>query len=315
MQKSLAAVGVSLLGMGTIAVPSIAVATTPECGASDTGKVVTFTNGICQAVYSSGGNVYSFTTPTGATELAAIIVGAGGGALTDAAIEGYAGDGGQVRYLDLSLSAPPGTSFSIEVGVGGNSTTTPVAGNRSAIIVGGTTSFAAGGVPGVFGDECGSNYAEGTGAGGPPVYPLRNCSGIGGPGLTPSANQADSDGLAVPTILSSFSTELGKGGFVITTQIPLEQGPGQGGSLRFVAGAASVLPGSDGLVVLRWRPAVVAEPVVTAPIVTAPAAPAALAVTGLASYEASTVAILGSFVIAIGAAFTAFSFRMRRRTS
>lgn len=321
MQKSLAAVGVSLLGMGSIAVPSIAVATTPECGASETGKVVTFASGICQAEYSTNG-AFAFTVPSGATELAAIVVGAGAGADLDGSW-GYAGDGGQVRYLDLSQTAPAGTLIPINVGDGGTTGATPTAGQPSSLTIGSVVSSSAGGIGQDQNNYCAlegsfSTYlGNGNGAGGPPVKLNNDHCGTTGPGLAPLANTQDNFSNIAPTIFFGFLLELGKGGYVAATPSPLAQSPGQGGSIEMNLStlvSTSSLNGSDGLVVLRWKPAVVAPvaPAVVAPVV---AAPAVLAVTGVASYEASTVALFSSFVIAIGAAFTAFSFRMRRRTS
>lgn len=333
MQKSLSAMGVGLLGMGSIVVPSSATATTPECGTSTASMAISFTSGICQAEFSGNG---SFTVPNVASGLAAILVGAGGGSYVDGAT-GYAGSGGEVNYYDLS-SAPAGTALGVIVGLGGS--TSAVWDNPSS--KGGDTSvtrdlaptLVEGGAPGGSYSMC--NLAgieavyigEGQGAGGNPVIgasPGYECSG-GGPGITPSESDQDNAGNSVAEVFTNFSVELGKGGFMAkAASFPnaLVQGPGQGASVKWNSGTSeiagtSALPnrsGSDGLVVFRWYPTERILPAATGQSSPKATAQNSLAVTGQNSIQTLATSTLSLLMVSLGLALLSISNRMRRRSN
>lgn len=265
---------VGILIISSAASPSIVAANPAECGPVSNGKTLTFTNGVCIAEFSVAGQ-YFFNVPNGATELAAITVGggSGGGIL----LGSYAaGDGGKVGYTDLSAEAF-GTQLELEVGAGGpfeNNLSVSVGevnGHDTILSNSAQVLSTAGkglqnlGNPAAC-EVSGSTFeygTEGAGAGGDPVYGDGYlCSGLGGPGINPSVNTVDSEGAIRPAILSNYSMELGRGGFMALGTEPLALGPGQGGSAIFSPVDLSriyTFNGSDGLVVFLWKPAAPAQ--------------------------------------------------------
>jgi hypothetical protein len=312
MQKSLGAISVGLLGVGSIVVPTGASATTPECGTSTSSMTISSASGICQAEFSEAGSS-TFTVPSVARDLAAILVGAGGGAYVDAD-SGYAGSGGEVNYLDLSQSATPGTVLSLTVGAGGASSAAPTFGGDTSVTVASAPTLAEGGgvgaedgnfppscvVDGFFGQ-----LGQGFGAGGDPVadgHPGYACISPG-PGVTPSARDLDSATKSVAEIFSNYSIELGKGGYLAEHTESLVEAPGQGASVQInLLTNIVVTPspaGSDGLVVFRWYPT----------------ERNALPATGQSTIQTLATAAVSLLMVALGLAFLSNSQRMRRRSS
>lgn len=267
-----------------------------DCGTTPSGATLTFSNGVCEAQFSTAGT-FSFTVPSGATDLAAIVLGAGGGAYVDTSrSEGYTGNGGDVRYVNLAQSASAGSVLPIQVGSGGASQLAPTDGQASTIALGSTTYLASGGVKGALGygfcslEGSYSTYLGlGDGAGGQAVFvdfddnnnPF--CSDPG-PGLNPSTDPSDNYSTTVPTIFSNLNVEFGVGGYLVETPATLVQGPGQGGSIEMnlsTRGVVNTLNGSHGLVALRWKPAIAPATTATPAATSAPAAAAPrLATTG-----------------------------------
>lgn len=316
MQKSISAFGIGLLSMGSIAVPTIAGATTTECGPAEEGKTLTFSNGVCQAEYSVAGD-YAFTVPSGATELAAITVG-GGGSVGTGNNSYYAGDGGLVEYSDLSDPALVGTELSFIVGNGGTSSAPdPVdqSGGQSSIGNDSTVfSEATGGSVGYnYSKQCSLELNsdieygyEGWGAKGSPGYSDGDpCAEEGINGLNPSEDHPDSFGNLVPAIFQNYNATLGAGGYLTRSTSALTEGLGQGGSVRLNPADGSVVlqsEGSDGLVVFRWK-------------VPVPAAPAALAETGSDSNQWNLAGAVGLLMLAAGAAFSTIAYRAKRKSN
>jgi hypothetical protein len=120
----------------------------------------------------------------------------------------------------------------------------------------------------------------------------------------------DSNEKPVPAIFENYDTELGLGGYMTLSSSEIVQGPGQGGSVRLSSTDGSLVEqkdGSDGLVVLRWKPAPAPAPVAAAPV--------ALAKTGADSNSWQLAGTAGILVFGVGAAFTAFAYRAKRRAS
>jgi len=309
MQKSLSVMGVGLIGVGSIVVPTSATATTPECGTSTSSMTITFASGICQAEFSGNGSS-TFTVPSIARSLTAILVGAGGGSSLYQADTGYAGGGGEVNYLDLSSSATAGVVFDVEVGAGGASSDTPTDGGDTSVTVNSATTEVEGGVAGPFLDMyCALNgsfdtyLGQGPGAGGGAI-PSNNSGGLcvsTGPGITPSAGTEDSAGNPVPEVFANYSVELGKGGYLVEHTATLVQGPGQGGSLKVnLTDRLVILPltaGSDGLVVFRWYPT----------------ERDSLATTGQDPIHSAATSGLSILMFTLGLALLSVSNRMRKR--
>ena len=307
MQKSLSAMGVGLLGMGSIVVPVSASATTPECGTSTSSMAITFASGICQAEFSGAGSS-TFTVPTIARSLTAILVGAGGGAYLNVDT-GYAGTGGEVNYLDLSGSAAAGTELDVTVGAGGTSSDAPTGGGDTSVAVDSALTLVEGGSEGPLYDfYCALNGSFSTylgqapGAGGDPVKDEDGWCVTTGPGINPSEGTEDLAGNPVPEVFADYDVELGKGGYLAEHTETLIQGPGQGGSIRVnLTSLRVILPtpsGSDGLVVFRWYPT----------------EQNSLAITGRDSDYSATTSAVSISMVAIGLVLLTVSYRIRRRS-
>jgi len=133
----------------------------PDCGAVPAGATLTVLGGsTCQLDFTYPGS-FTWTLPAGLQGLQALVVGAGGGAFVSTADDyGYAGSGGDVRYVDYSAAAPGGTA-AIVVGTGGESSATAATpGAVSSTTIGGLTSSATGGPAGISTSWC---SAEGLG--------------------------------------------------------------------------------------------------------------------------------------------------------
>lgn len=287
-----------------------------DCGTAPTGATLTFSNGVCETQFSTAG-AFSYTVPSGASDLAAIAVGAGGGAyvlLRGNGDDGYAGFGGQVRYVNLSQGVAPGDSLAIVVGQGGDTQVTPTDGGESKITVGSTPYVALGGDAGENSYYCilNGNFSTyvgmASGAGGPAVNgptPADACNAPG-PGINPSLGTADNNANSVPTLFTSFNLELGIGGYVVSAPAALVQGVGQGGSVQADLTTNTVsnsMDGSNGLVAIRWKPTV-----------TPPAAPAKLASTGSDSSFLQPLGLAGFVVLSLGAYLLTTANQLKRRT-
>ena len=268
-KKTLAIAGIGLFGLGSALIPSAATAALSDCGPAQTGATITWNNDGCTATFSSPGN-FSFTAPAEAEGLVALLVGAGSGAAakpSDAI--GYAGNGGQVQYVDFTQQAS-GLVMTGTVGAGGSSGVSPTSGGNTSATNGGLISGTALGGPseGLGMQFCAlnGNYSTflgfGNGSGGPftVAQGTEYDCGATGPGRNPSLGTQDNDSNAVPTLLAYFNAELGKGGEVFAA--PATYGA------RAAGAGADVLAdltnntvtgfntsGSNGLVVFRWLPA------------------------------------------------------------
>lgn len=128
-----------------------------------------------QQAYTSAGSFY-WTAPAGVTSVCVVCVGGGGGAAA-----GGSGGGGELRYKN-NISVTPGTSYLVNVGIGGgyatsggpskfNSTTVIANGGGSATSgssagAGGSGGTGDGGGNGGGGAVAGNSYGSGGGAGG-----------------------------------------------------------------------------------------------------------------------------------------------------
>ncbi len=303
MKKSASALGVAILGLGSSFFSSPAMAASlADCGTAPAGGTLTLTGDICQLTFSAPGT-YSFTTPKAFAGMAALVVGAGGGAETNNAAwqkAGYAGSGGKVTYIDLSESAGD-ESVSIVVGAAGTSSGAgnPTDGQASTLTLGATTSTAAGGVKAIWANAptyCTivgntSDYlGVGDGAGGNSTSRAGETC-VNAPGVNPSLGAVDSAGTAAPSLFAGLNQEFGFGGVLVTLPSDLPAlTPGAGAGVAVSATGNAEDPVADataanGFAAIAWQ--LPAEP------------KASLADTGSGS---NTSMILGLASIAVGAA-------------
>jgi|LNFM01.1.fsa_nt_gb hypothetical protein len=238
LMKTTALVGVGTIGAAVLAAVPASAATIAGCGDAPVGGQLERTGDICEIDFSASGD-YSWTVPAGLTDLYAVVVGAGGGAVYDAdRREGYAGSGGEVIYADLATPAA-GAVVEVSVGSGGTSgPTAPTPGSSSSVTASGTVT-AAGGAAGTFFDHycpADGDYSvyvgNGNGAGGSAGPSGDNCVDSTAPGVQPSADvdSAAADPLA---IFSTVTTEFGAGGRIVSSLAgPLDSGAAYDGSGR-----------------------------------------------------------------------------------
>jgi len=230
------------------------------CGDPINGVAPTDEGDYCQYFFMEPSQSINFVVPAGVISLQALLVGAGAGAGggfedTIAAGFGYSGDGGSVRYVDLSTSAE-GDSVTIKVGAGG------------------ATNFAQGGMPEKGGDtqvgevvapggqsagsggicEIGGEQTYFYGSGSAALADEGECSSTGAAGIYPSA---DSNSLSLfkdltPAIMGPSS--LGNGGIMSRTPITETIGPGWGAwvSSSVDSAGSAATKGGDGLVIVRY---------------------------------------------------------------
>ena len=271
MKKSASALGVAILGLGSsfFATPAMA-ASLADCGTAPSGGTLTLTGDICQLTFSAPGT-YSFTTPKAFAGMAALLVGAGGGAETSNAgwqKAGYAGSGGKVTYLDLSESTGD-ESVSIVVGAAGTSSGAgnPTDGQASTLTLASTTSTALGGGKGIWinaptyctivgnttdylgvGDGAGGNSTSRAG---------ETC--VNAPGVNPSLGTADSAGTAAPSLFAGLNQEFGLGGVLVTLPSALPAlTPGAGAGVAVSATGNAEDPVADataanGFAAIVWQ--------------------------------------------------------------
>lgn len=268
-----------------------------DCGT--TTPTATVINGtICEVRFDTAGS-YTFTAPSGVSKLAAVIIGAGGGALGNS-FEAYAGGSGLAVYVD---SVDTSADIAVLVGTGGGSGTLvipPTAGGTSSVngdtaTAGDVGSGAVGG-GGSNDDFAGAAYfdssvdANSYAAGAGSSADGFEC--VGGAGVT--LDDIATDDTLFP---GDDTTVYANGGDCSdTAPVATAQVSGNGGSVGndFIAGR-----GVDGLVVLRWAATVTPEPLPS----TGQPFPSGLAFVG------------ASAVLAGGMAFAAGLIARRRRTN
>ena len=199
-------------------------AAAPDCGPVPAGATLTVLNGTtCELVFSAPGS-YSWTTPPTVLGLQALLLGAGSGATYDSlGGVGYAGNSGQLVYVDYS-SASGGAPTTIVVGDGGvtaDNVSDVIPGEDSSVTLSGVSTYANGGSS-IGSDNCdpeaspNTDSGNGNGTGGPHGAST-DCTLSYAPGLTPSVATTDSIGNPRPAVFADITTEFGIGGRVLVT--------------------------------------------------------------------------------------------------
>jgi hypothetical protein len=248
---AIAAVGIAGAGAVGLAVGGAAAPAQAFNGACATTvpAAVLVADGVCEVRISATG-AFSFTPPSGISKLAAVLVGAGGGAGLDTTdSSSYAGNGGKVVYID---SLPLGGPVTGVVGVGGaasqNTGTTPSV-NGTGTLIGATS--ADGGSHGLFSqqgcDVAAWGFWLGNGA---------QSDALGDPDCTPGVGFKLSQLAGVDTTLFPASADgtdvYGNGGAANPTDPGLVSAlAGNGGSISETLAA----PGANGLVIFRFAAA------------------------------------------------------------
>ena len=212
-----ALVSTSLLGSTTAATA----ANVDGCGLEPDGGNLDNNAGVCE-LWFEGPGTNSWSLPAGITGLWGVLVGAGGGAMSNGYSMGYTGAGGDVEYMDLT-SSDAGDTVAIVVGAGGaygDSVDGGDGGDSSVSVNGGTPLVANGGAGAIpvsaawgycdNGSGDSGPYGENVGAGVAGTPPSGEACSGGGPGIVP-----DSDPGA-PAIFDGFTHEFGHGGGVYT---------------------------------------------------------------------------------------------------
>lgn len=211
-------IGVTGLLLANSAVPALAASPTEGCGDAPVGGALSKIGDVCQIVFDVPGST-SWTVPASLQKIQAVITGGGAGAAVYGG--GYAGDGGQVRYLTLT-DPTPGAVLPVVVGAAGaNSgfTLDSAAEEMQSAAVnataGGASTFgsvtADGGTAPDTNDLClnvGDALRSGLGAG--KTRP-KACAEIVSKGITPSLD-VDSSGAQRLDLFSDYAVEHGSGG-------------------------------------------------------------------------------------------------------
>jgi hypothetical protein len=259
-------VGLTAAAAAALAGATPAVAA-PDCGPVPAGATLTILGGTtCQLDFAAAGS-YSWTTPPTVQGLQALLLGGGAGAYMNTASGiGYAGNSGQLIYVDYS-SASGGAPTTIVVGDGGASSAdnTTGAGEDSSVTLSGAATYANGGNA-VGSDNCdpegspSTDSGNGNGAGGGHGAST-DCTLSYAPGLIPSIATTDSVGTARPAVFSDLATEFARGGRVLITAdtLPADvdlDGLGIGANVHYDNGIDSFdvgnLFGGSGRVILRY---------------------------------------------------------------
>ncbi len=226
------------------------------CGLEPDGGTLENNAGICELVFDSAGT-FTWSLPAGIADLYGVIVGGGGGAFYSQPSNGYAGEGGDVEFVDFTSWAADDT-FTVAPGVGGD---TASAGNGrhggfSSVTINGSGPAAFGGDGAVaFGmvwGYCGVGiFGENTGAGTPGDPAAGEACIGGGPGIIPDT------AVGAPLIFDGFTSELGHGGGVY---VDLIHNPriGEGANVRYQSGDDATIAdptGADGAVIFRYTAA------------------------------------------------------------
>jgi hypothetical protein len=269
--KILAAGSVALMGAGSLLGATAANAfTVADCGDAPTGGVVSVQGDYCQLYFANDGD-YEWSIQDGATDVWALLVGAGGGAGGRVSFnEGYAGNGGDVEYQDLADAAS--SDLVITVGTGGQSYPLSVdtgSGGENTTLSDGTTTWTtnggAGNGPGPanWGFCNGFSVYMGEGDSYLTAEPEGDAACEGGaPGLNPST---DPD---APDAWSGFDEMLGNGGGVFINAAR-GQDIGQGASVYYTVSPESTTmddAGENGFVGIRWISGLASTGVDAAPL-------------------------------------------------
>lgn len=246
--SGLAAVGAVGIGTGGLVagVAAPAFAFTGTCPTT-TPTAVLVADDICEVRLTSNG---TFTVPAGITKLSAVLIGAGGEASYDGGDhEAYAGNGGEIVYLD-SVSYADGVDLGIVVGVGGTSDTATGIDTSPDVASGGDS---AGGSAGCI--DGGWALLPGDGAAGPSTGDGTTC--VPGPGYALSAIPG------VDPVLWPVAADDGnvysRGGIANLDSDPAvtEAAAGTGADVNTAGPAPKA---SDGLIILRFAPPPPAPP-------------------------------------------------------
>lgn len=304
-KPGLATIGFGLIGIGStlFATPASAAI---DCGTAPTGGTLTQSGDYCQLRFQTGGD-YTFTVPTSANQLFALVVGGGAGATINSNNEGYAGSAGKVHYKDMTDSI--GESLSIHIGAGGTggSDSANTSGNDSSVSSPSTSNYAVSW--GAQGTQTSTSTwctvtnwvgAISVGEGARTQSALSSngnmCVNGQGAGVNPASNDVDSDAAARPAIFNDLNESFGIGGRIVISPSTIPAiNFGDGGSFRVDATSGQFVGnpgnGGGGLAILRWRKV--------------------LANTGSNAGDLSALAIS---LMTLGAGLTVAS-RMRRRAS
>lgn len=269
-KPGLATIGFGLVGIGSslFAAPASAAI---NCGTAPTGGTLTQSGDYCQLKFATPGD-YSFTVPSSANQLFALVVGSGAGALTNvnSSSEGYAGSAGKVHYKDMTDSIAQ--QLSIHIGSGGTSGSDATAANggdssvNSQATANFAVSFGAAGTQTSYSNSCTlptwSTGILSVGEGARTANSLTNSGGAcvagEGQGVNPHNGDVDSDGNQVPSIFSDLNQTFGTGGRikrnnddVMLPTLTYGDGAGfQAGNNNFSDIQATA---GGGVAFLRWR--------------------------------------------------------------
>ena len=265
-KRTMSAVGISAIVAGSsfITLPAQAAV---DCGTAPSGSTITTIGDVCQLAITAGGSNINFTVPESATQLFALVIGGGGGNIFNSA-EGYAGNAGQVRYLDMSDSV--GTEITMIVGNGGDnddfgvipgeaSSVASVSSGQSVTAAGATSDFDP--AEAFCSQDTWSSTATFAGTGARALKVSENnddkCGNGINRGVNPANGDRDSNNVATPAIFSTLSKTFGTGGRIKdqSQSLPtLNPGDGAGFKVDIDAGPfVSRQNASDGAVYLRWN--------------------------------------------------------------
>ena len=192
--------------------------------------------------YTTAGT-YTFTVPSGITEIGAVCVGGGAGA-RDWNLPYIGGGGGALSYSN-GIATTPGESLTVVVGIGNYSTTAPnLAGGDSYIARSGTNLILAKGGEGVSG--AGGQASAGVGAvkysgGSNPIY-----GGSGGGGAAGYAGDGGNGGQGGAIGSGGNAGTGGAGGGGGSSGNIAGNGGGVGIQAQGASGAGGVFPGGAG---------------------------------------------------------------------
>ena len=266
-KPGLTTIGFGLVGIGSslFAAPASAAI---SCGTAPTGGTLTQSGDYCQLKFATPGD-YSFTVPSSASQLFALVVGGGAGGYIQGNGDGYAGSAGKVHYKDMSDSI--NTPLSIHIGTGGPGGVDSGAngGTDSSVSAPATSdnaiSFGASGSQTTLATQCalpGWGVFLSLGEGSRTQMSMNaagdSCINGQGAGVNPHVGNVDSDGHATPTIFRDLNTTYGTGGSIVVapTALPTVLA-GDGGSLQATSTPATwnaaAASGGNGLAILRWK--------------------------------------------------------------
>jgi LPXTG-motif cell wall-anchored protein len=281
------AVGVlSLSGAGAFAAALPAYAA-PACPATTPAATLIPGTDICEIRIGAPGGTFTF--PSSLVKVSAVLVGAGAAGFYESFSDaGYAGEGGQVVYIDaVALDVP----HTVVVGAGGSSGDGGDTSIDAVVAAGGSITF-------------GTDGADGAGGAG--------TDNVGGPGLLAEDVATDTTLFPAGPAAGADLTVYGQGGDGFDSDVPdpipatALTSPGSGGH-GLVASTSDAAPGIDGIVILRFAAQEPAAP----PPAPAPSAPT-LPDTG---FDATPGLVAASGLIVAGGLAVALGRRRRRGTA